>query len=134
MKTPLFVTILFVSVLITGSVHLIGVYEVIHQWAILRLVLGNLVYYVLLTNLTLSIAALGVLVAIWFRFRKAKSFIIGYILLFVLFYWLDQFVFFANKEYYRLPFRIGFQVVIGLVLTYGLSRKSVKAYFGEIHA
>lgn len=120
--------------LITGSGHLIGVIETVRQWDTLQEFLGNVVYYVFVSNLILLLAAIGVLLVIWFRSRAARWYILGYVFLFILFYWLDRIAFFQTSGFMRLPFGIGFQLLIGLVLYIGLSRKSVKVYFGEINA
>jgi hypothetical protein len=93
--------------------------------------LGDLVFYVFFTNLVLWFAAIGVLIAIWYRLRSAKWLIFGYLFLFIFFYWLDRLAFFAQKDYFRIPFAMAFQVLIGVIIYLGLSRNSVKAYFGE---
>lgn len=120
--------------LITGSAHLIGVIETYHRWRTLQNLLGNVSYYILFSNLALFLAAVGVLIAIWFRYRKAKWSVLGYFLLFVSFNWIDRLVFFQTKDFTHLPFVIGFQILIGLIIYLGLGRKSVKAYFGESNA
>jgi hypothetical protein len=121
-------------VLIIGSAHLIGVIETLRQWATLKALLDGLVYYILASNLILSLIAIGVLTAIWFHLRQTRWLIWSYFFSFILFYWLDRMVFFQSRDDYRLPFVIVFQIVIGLVLWLGLSRKSVKGYFGEPYA
>ncbi len=134
MKTPFFVTIVFIGVLITGSVHLVGSIESVRQWATLQELVGNIALYILVSNLLLLLAALGVLIGFWSRSKKARWFLLGYYILFLAFYWLDRLAFFQNKDFTRLPFGIGFQLLIGLFIVFGISRKSVKAYFGEINA
>ncbi|MCX8061099.1 MAG: hypothetical protein N3D16_00810 [Anaerolineales bacterium] len=134
MKTPLFVTFVFFSVLITGSGHLIGVIETLRRWGTLESLLGNVVYYVFISNLALCLAAIGVLLAVWFRLRRARWYVLGYVLLFIFLYWFDRLVVFRTYSFTRIPFGIAFQIVIGIVLYVGFSRKSVKAYFGEINA
>jgi len=96
--------------------------------------LDGLVYYILISNLILCLAAFGFLISIWYRLRQTKWLILGYFFLFILFYWLDRLVFYQSKDFFRLPFGIVLQIVIGSVLLFGLSRKSVKAYFGESDA
>jgi len=134
LKTPFFVTIIFFGVLIIGSTHLVGVIETLRQWATLQALLDGLVYYILASNLILSLIAIGVLTAIWFRLLQTRWLIWSYFLSFIFFYWLDRMVFFQSRDDYRLPFVIVLQIVIGLVLWLGLSRKSVKGYFGEPYA
>ncbi|MFN3309399.1 MAG: hypothetical protein ACK44E_09345 [Anaerolineales bacterium] len=134
MKQPIFVTFVFFGVLITGSAHLIGVIETFRQWRTLQALLGRIAYYVLFSNLVLGLAAVGVLIAIWFRYRKAKWSVLGYFLLFIFLNWLDRLVFFQTKDFIRLPFVIGFQILMGMTVYLGLERKSVKAYFGESNA
>ena len=134
MKTPFFVTIVFFGVLIMGSAHLIGVIETFRQWATLQELLGDLVYYILVSNLILSLTAIGVLTAIWYRLHRTRLLIWSYFFWFVFFYWLDRLVFFQSQEPFRLPFVIVLQIVIGLILWLGLNRKSVKEYFGEPYA
>ncbi|PWH20325.1 MAG: hypothetical protein DDG59_00655 [Anaerolineae bacterium] len=133
MKPPVFVTIVFIGVLITGTTHLIGVIEVFRQWATLQEFIGNLLYYVLFSNLALSLVAMGVLIAIWVRLHQAKWLILGYFSLFLLFYWLDRLVFFQDDKFIRFPFAVAFQIVMASVLWLGLRCKSVRLYFGEIH-
>lgn len=134
MKKPFFVTISFYGVLIIGSAHLVGVIETLRQWAILQELLDGLVYYILVSNLTLSMAAIGVLTAIWYRLRQTRWYIWSYFSLSIFFYWLNRLVLFQSRDNFRLPFMIGLQIVTGLVLLLGLSRKSMKVYFGEPYA
>lgn|GEM_PF-1280116 len=134
MKLPFFVTIVFFGVLIIGSAHLIGVIETLRQWATLQELLDGLVYYILASNLILSLIAIGVLTAIWYRLRQTRWLIWSYFFFLIFFYWLDRILFFQSRDDYRLPFVIVLQIVIGLVLWLGLSRKSVKGYFGEPNA
>jgi len=118
-------------VLITWSAHLIGVIEGIRRWAYLQGLVGSTVFYILMTNVLLFFAALAALFAIWFRLRTTKWFILAYVALFIGFYWLDRLYFFQSRDFYRLPFGIGLQILIGLIFWFGLNRKSIKAYFGE---
>jgi len=134
LKLPFFVTIVFFGVLIIGSAHLIGVIETLRQWATLQELLDGLVYYILASNLILSLIAIGVLTAIWYRLRQTRWLIWSYFFFLIFFYWLDRILFFQSRDDYRLPFVIVLQIVIGLVLWLGLSRKSVKGYFGEPNA
>lgn len=113
---------------------MVGVIETFRQWAFLQELLDGLAYYILVSNLILSLAAIGVLTAIWYRLRRTRWLIMSYFSLFVFFYWLDRLMFFQSLDYFRLPFVIVLQVLIGLVLLLGLNRKSVKVYFGESYA
>lgn len=134
MTKPFFVTIVFYGVLIIGGAHLVGVIETLRQWAALQELLDGLVYYILASNLILSLTAVGVLIAIWYRLRQTKWLIWSYFSLFIFFYWFDRLVLFQSRGYFRLPFAIILQTVAGLVLLVGLNRKTVKAYFGEPYA
>ncbi|MCS6907386.1 MAG: hypothetical protein RML93_05820 [Anaerolineales bacterium] len=131
MRPPLFVTFALFGGLITGVVHFIGVVEALRRWDTLQELVGRVIYYILFSNFLLWLAALSVLVAIWRRLRAARWVITGYVLLFVLIYWLDRLVFFQSIDSYRWPFGVASQIVIGLLLWIGLTRKSVRAYFGE---
>lgn len=111
-----------------------GVIETLRQWATLQELLDGLVYYILVSNLILSLAAIGVLVAIWYRLRQTRWLIWSYFSLFVFFYWLDRWMFFQSQDYYHLPFVIVLQIATGLALLLGLSRKSVKVYLGGPYA
>jgi hypothetical protein len=134
-KRPKNVTWLAVGVLSLWIVYLTRVGSTIQEWDFLStLPLSAPPAYLLASGLTWSILPLPVLWGLLAGKRWAPKAMIGFAVLYVLYYWLEQWLVKSNPlRTINWPFSLGATIILLVLVFWILSRQAVKNYFGYNH-
>jgi len=134
-KRPKSVTWLVAGVLSLWIVYLTRVVSTLQQWEYLStLPLSAPPSYLLASGLIWSILPLPVVWGVMRGKRWAPKVVIGFALLYALYYWLEQWLAKINPlRTTNWPFSLTATIILFILVLWVLSRKAVKNYYGEIN-
>ena len=132
MRRPRSVTFLSEVVLIFAVAHLMRCGLAFSDWHFLSLILPFSPAYLAITGFAWGIAGLGVGAVLWFGNKYARTFTLGFVLLYSVYYWLDRTLI---SEYEQVQanwlFAIGINIIILLVSTLLLNQTKVRLFFKD---
>jgi hypothetical protein len=133
-KRPLIVTSLVVAVLTISVLNLIRFVQAIKQWEFLSGLSGVSPIYLAASGLIWALLGLPLSWGLWLGKPKAPAATRILCVAYILYEWIELLVIAragGSKENW--PFFLTLTLIILMVIFWGLSRRNVKAFFGERH-
>ena len=127
------VTVLLLGVLISAGLHLLRLLYAIQNWSFLKNLLGWVVVYILVSGFSLFILSIVMIFLILNRNKNTFKYLSGYILILIVFYWIDRLGLSIGVSNRNIPFVIALQLLTLIVYWLLMRSKGVQVYFGAKH-
>lgn len=128
---PFSVTLLVFGVLIIAGINLYRCIQAIVQWRFLAGLLPALPSYLMLSGLFWSLMGFPLAWRLWRGHHKAARLTLWFVLVYIIYYWLDRLLLRQGSAHDNLPFTLGLTVLVVIFIVWTLTRPGTKAFFDK---